>query len=73
MCTYLKNISKRAGDELEQEVTKKQKVDDVQEIAKVDNDQEATKIKELMEIVPDKEEVAIDAIPLAVKPPSIID
>ncbi|GJU16205.1 hypothetical protein Tco_1144171 [Tanacetum coccineum] len=40
--------------------------------AKVDDDQEATKIKELMEIVPDKDEVAIDAIPLAVKPPSII-
>ncbi|GJV36727.1 hypothetical protein Tco_1409204 [Tanacetum coccineum] len=30
--------SKRAGDQLEQEVTKKQKVDDVQEIAKVDDD-----------------------------------
>ncbi|GJY86848.1 putative ribonuclease H-like domain-containing protein [Tanacetum coccineum] len=65
--------SKRAGTELEQEVTKKQKVDDVQETAEVDNDQEAAKIKELMEIVPDKEEVAIDAIPLAVKPPSIVD
>ncbi|GJU21586.1 hypothetical protein Tco_1154928 [Tanacetum coccineum] len=49
------------------------KVDDVQETAKVDNDQEAAKIKELMEIVPDKEEVAIDVIPLAVKPPSIVD
>ncbi|GJZ49253.1 hypothetical protein Tco_0603443 [Tanacetum coccineum] len=65
--------SKRAGTELEQEVTKKQKVDDVQETAKVDDDQEAAKIKELMEIVPDKEEVGIDAIPLAVKPPSIVD
>ncbi|GKA13783.1 hypothetical protein Tco_0693429 [Tanacetum coccineum] len=65
--------SKRAGDELEREVTKKQKVDDVQETAKVDNDQEAAKIKELMKIVPDKEEVAIDAIPLAIKPPSIVD
>ncbi|GJV55701.1 ribonuclease H-like domain-containing protein [Tanacetum coccineum] len=62
---------KRAGTELEQEVTKKQKVDDVQEPDEVDNDQEAAKIKELMEIVPDKEEVAIDAIPLVVKPPSI--
>ncbi|GJU59369.1 hypothetical protein Tco_1237135, partial [Tanacetum coccineum] len=41
--------------------------------AKVDNDQEATKIKELMEIVLDKKEVAVDAIPLAVKPPSIVD
>ncbi|GJV60479.1 hypothetical protein Tco_1466579 [Tanacetum coccineum] len=65
--------SKRAGTELEQEVTKKQKVDDVQETTEVDNDQEEAKIKELMEIVLDKEEVAIDAIPLAVKPTSIID
>ncbi|GJW98979.1 retrotransposon protein, putative, ty1-copia subclass, partial [Tanacetum coccineum] len=65
--------SKRSGTELEQEVTKKQKVDDVQETAKVDNDQEATKIKELMKIVSDEEEVAVDAIPLAVKPPSIVD
>ncbi|GKB63546.1 hypothetical protein Tco_0919732 [Tanacetum coccineum] len=57
--------SKRAGDELEQEVTKKQKVDDVQETAEVDDDQETTKIKELMKIVSNEEEVAIDAIPLA--------
>ncbi|GJW37225.1 hypothetical protein Tco_0060145 [Tanacetum coccineum] len=68
----LEGSSKRAGIELEQEVTKKKKVDDVQETAKVDNDQEAAKIKELMKIVSDKEEVAIDAIPLAVKPPSIM-
>ncbi|GJX77378.1 reverse transcriptase domain-containing protein [Tanacetum coccineum] len=54
------------------DVTKKQKVDDVQETVEVDNDQEAAKIKELMEIVPNKEEVAIDAIHLAVKPPSIM-
>ncbi|GJU54652.1 hypothetical protein Tco_1228366, partial [Tanacetum coccineum] len=65
--------SKRVGTELEQEVTKKQNVDDVQETAEVDNNQEAAKIKELMEIVPYEEEVAIDAIPLAVKPPSIVD
>ncbi|GJS66602.1 retrovirus-related pol polyprotein from transposon TNT 1-94 [Tanacetum coccineum] len=65
--------SKRAGDELEQEVTKKQKVDDVQEIAEVDDDQETTKIKELMEIFPDEEEVSIDAILLATKPPTIVD
>ncbi|GKC52328.1 hypothetical protein Tco_1075073 [Tanacetum coccineum] len=65
--------SKRAGDELEQEVTKKKKVDDVQETTEVDDDQEASKIKELMEIVPDKEEVAINAIYLATKPPTIVD
>ncbi|GJY72889.1 hypothetical protein Tco_0477320 [Tanacetum coccineum] len=41
--------------------------------AKVDDDQEAAKIKKLMEIIPDEEEVAIDAIPLATKPPTIFD
>ncbi|GJY11944.1 hypothetical protein Tco_0381253 [Tanacetum coccineum] len=56
--------SKRVGDELEQENAKKQKVDD---------DQEAAKIKELMKIIPDEEEVAINIIPLATKPPSIVD
>ncbi|GJT96145.1 hypothetical protein Tco_1091663 [Tanacetum coccineum] len=65
--------SKRAGTELEQDVPKKQKVDDVQEIAEVDNDQKAAKIKELMKIISDEEEVAIDAIPLATKPPTIVD
>ncbi|GKC06622.1 hypothetical protein Tco_0998232 [Tanacetum coccineum] len=59
----VKGSSKRAGDELEQEVTKKQKVDD---------DQETTKIKELMKNIYDEEEVAIDAIPLATKPLSIM-
>ncbi|GJZ57505.1 hypothetical protein Tco_0612999 [Tanacetum coccineum] len=49
-----------------------QKVDDVQETGEVNNDQEAAKIKELMEMVPDKEEVAIDVVHLAVKPPSIM-
>ncbi|GJY65600.1 hypothetical protein Tco_0467838 [Tanacetum coccineum] len=65
MITYLKNM------EGWKEVTKKKKVDDVQETAEVDDDQEAAKIKELMEIVLDEEEVAIDAIPLATKPPTI--
>ncbi|GKD90751.1 hypothetical protein Tco_1366258, partial [Tanacetum coccineum] len=36
-------------------------------IAEVDDDQEAAKIKEVKEIIPDEEEIAIDAIPLAVK------
>ncbi|GJX92182.1 hypothetical protein Tco_0345508 [Tanacetum coccineum] len=56
--------SKRAGDELEQENAKKQKVYD---------DQEAAKMKELMKIVPDEEEVVVDVIPLATKPLSIVD
>ncbi|GJS51179.1 hypothetical protein Tco_0624541 [Tanacetum coccineum] len=69
----VESSSNRTGDELEQEVTKKQKVGDVQETPEVDDDQEVDKIKELMEIVPDEEEVAIDAIPLANKPPTIVD
>ncbi|GKE58279.1 hypothetical protein Tco_1497464, partial [Tanacetum coccineum] len=51
---------KRAGIELIQEITKKKKVED---------DKETTNLKKLMEIIPDEEEVAIDAIPLAVKSP----
>ncbi|GJS71574.1 hypothetical protein Tco_0704415 [Tanacetum coccineum] len=30
-------------------------------------------LQSLMKIVPDEEEVAIDAIPLALKPPSVVD
>ncbi|GJX62871.1 hypothetical protein Tco_0295771, partial [Tanacetum coccineum] len=56
--------SKRAGDELEQENAKKQKMDD---------DHEAAKMKELIKIIPGEEEVAVDDIPLATKPPSIVD
>ncbi|GKC70265.1 hypothetical protein Tco_1116148, partial [Tanacetum coccineum] len=59
--TYLvEGSSKRAEEELEQESTKKQKVDE---------DKDTTELQSLMEIIPDEEEVAIDAIPLAVKSP----
>ncbi|GKB69953.1 hypothetical protein Tco_0931365 [Tanacetum coccineum] len=61
--------TKRTSIELEQEVAKKQKIDNV----KVDDDQEEARMKELINIVPDEEEVAIDAIPLATKPPCIVD
>ncbi|GJT62534.1 hypothetical protein Tco_1006067 [Tanacetum coccineum] len=56
--------SKIAGTELEKESIKKQKVDE---------DKETTELQRLIEVVPDKEEVAIDAIPLATKPPRIVD
>ncbi|GJT58854.1 hypothetical protein Tco_1002387 [Tanacetum coccineum] len=49
---------KRAGVELAQEITKKQKVND---------DKETAKLKQLMEITPDEEEVTIDVVPLGVK------
>ncbi|GJV54177.1 hypothetical protein Tco_1449918 [Tanacetum coccineum] len=51
-------------EDLQQESMKKQKVDEDNEIAE---------LQRLIEVVPDKEEVAIDAIPLATKPPSIVD
>ncbi|GJW35423.1 hypothetical protein Tco_0058343 [Tanacetum coccineum] len=56
--------SKRAGEDLQQESIKKQKVDENNETAE---------LQRLIEVVPDKEEVAIDVIPLATKPPSIVD
>ncbi|GKC04306.1 hypothetical protein Tco_0995916 [Tanacetum coccineum] len=61
--TKAKGSYKRAGDELEQEKTKKQKSDD---------DQEEAEMKRHIEIVKD-DEVAINAIPLATKPLVIVD
>ncbi|GJX81008.1 hypothetical protein Tco_0329157 [Tanacetum coccineum] len=59
---------KRTGDKLEQENAKKQKVD-----AEKETEQETATLKKLVEIIPNKEEVAIDAISLATKHPSIVD
>ncbi|GJR33855.1 hypothetical protein Tco_1209539 [Tanacetum coccineum] len=55
--------NKRAGTVLEQEVTKKPKVDD---------DKETTELKQLMKVIQDYEEIAINAIPLATKSPKIM-
>ncbi|GKE57905.1 hypothetical protein Tco_1497090 [Tanacetum coccineum] len=60
----VEGISKRAGEELEHESSKKQKLEE---------DKETTQLQRLIEVVPDKEEVVIDTIPLATKPPSIVD
>ncbi|GKD37482.1 hypothetical protein Tco_1257689, partial [Tanacetum coccineum] len=59
-----KDSTKRAGTELEQEVAKKQKLDD---------DKEEAELKKMIKVVPYEEEVAIDAIPVATKPSSIVD
>nr|GEU83649.1 hypothetical protein [Tanacetum cinerariifolium] len=57
--------AKKAGEELVQEITKKQKVED---------DKEKAKLKQLMETILDvEEEVEIDAIPFGVKSPRIVD
>ncbi|GKD56650.1 hypothetical protein Tco_1290037, partial [Tanacetum coccineum] len=52
----VKGEEKRAGEDLIQESTKKQKVED---------DKETTELKQFMETIPDEEEIAINAIPLA--------
>ncbi|GJU45634.1 hypothetical protein Tco_1202900 [Tanacetum coccineum] len=60
----LEGSLKRAGEELEQESTKKQKMDEDKDIAE---------LQSLMKVIPDKEEVAINVVPLATKPPTIVD
>nr|GEV32715.1 hypothetical protein [Tanacetum cinerariifolium] len=66
-----KGSSKREGEELELKKSKKQKFDEQVE-AEVDNDQREPEMKMYMKIIPD-DEIAIDAIPLATKPPIIVD
>ncbi|GJU75157.1 hypothetical protein Tco_1272227 [Tanacetum coccineum] len=39
----------------------------------MEDDKETTELQSMMEVIPDEEEVAVDAIPLATKPPSIVD
>ncbi|GJV74521.1 hypothetical protein Tco_1506105 [Tanacetum coccineum] len=59
----IQKLFDKAMTRLEQEVAKNQKID---------NDQEEAEMKKLIKVVIDEEEVAIDAIPLATKPPSIM-
>ncbi|GJX15631.1 hypothetical protein Tco_0216463 [Tanacetum coccineum] len=61
MSTYLKHM---AGYKQKQEPSKKQKMKD---------DKETSELQSMMQVIPDEEEVAVDAIPLATKPPSIVD
>ncbi|GJS80119.1 RNA-directed DNA polymerase, eukaryota, reverse transcriptase zinc-binding domain protein [Tanacetum coccineum] len=69
--TRTEGSSKRARDELESDNLKKQKIDEHVEAEK-DDDQEEAYMKKHIEIVKD-DEVAIDAIPLATKPPVIVE
>ncbi|GKA16818.1 hypothetical protein Tco_0696655 [Tanacetum coccineum] len=71
MCTYLKNMKGYKLKDL-----KLKEFDFIQETfdrafkrQKVEDDKEIAELKQLMKIIPDEEEVAIDAIPLAVKSP----
>ncbi|GJX17778.1 ribonuclease H-like domain, reverse transcriptase, RNA-dependent DNA polymerase [Tanacetum coccineum] len=69
--TRTEGSSKRAGDELESGKSKKQKIDEDVEAKKYD-DQEEAEMKRHIEIVK-FDEVAIDVIPLATKPPMIVE
>ncbi|GJU43117.1 hypothetical protein Tco_1200383 [Tanacetum coccineum] len=68
--TRTEESSKRAGDELESDMLKKQKIDEHVKVEK--DDQEKAEMKRHIEIVKD-DEVAIDAISLATKPPVIVE
>ncbi|GJT09714.1 hypothetical protein Tco_0856756 [Tanacetum coccineum] len=60
----VEDSSKRAGEVLELDCTKKQKVDE---------DKDTTGLQSLMEFIPDEEEVVINVVPLATKPSTIVD
>nr|GEW50807.1 reverse transcriptase domain-containing protein [Tanacetum cinerariifolium] len=69
MCTYLKNVEGKKLKDL-----KNKSFDSIQKMfdkafkrQKVEDDKEIAELKQLMEIIPNEEEVAINAIPLAVK------
>ncbi|GJY12324.1 hypothetical protein Tco_0381633 [Tanacetum coccineum] len=68
--TITEESSKRAGDELESDMSKKQKIDEHVEVEK--DDQEEAEMKRNIEIFKD-DEVSIDGIPLATKPPMIVE
>ncbi|GJR48305.1 hypothetical protein Tco_1316408 [Tanacetum coccineum] len=69
--TKEESSSKRAGDELESDKSKKQKLDE-KVGAEVDDAKEAEDLKQFLEIVPnDGDDVTIDATPFSVKIPIV--
>nr|GEW04220.1 hypothetical protein [Tanacetum cinerariifolium] len=61
---------------VEKELLDKEVNDEVKKVVeeqKVDDEKETSELKELIEIIPNKEEVEIDAIPLAVKSSKIVE
>nr|GEU63024.1 ribonuclease H-like domain-containing protein [Tanacetum cinerariifolium] len=73
-----REVMKRVGFDLQQGSSKKQRLDqqteETKEKAKAqgNSDQEVEELKLYMRIIP-KEDIAIEAIPLAIKPPMIIE
>ncbi|GKE54165.1 hypothetical protein Tco_1489321 [Tanacetum coccineum] len=81
MSTYLKNMAGYKHNQLKniQKLFDKAMkrvntfVDMDTELVEGKEDKETAELQRLIEVVPDKEEVAIDSIPLATKPSSIVD
>nr|GEX03974.1 hypothetical protein [Tanacetum cinerariifolium] len=70
-----KEVMKRAGFDLHQGSSKKQRLDQQKKAeaeAQGDSDQAVEELKLYMRIIPE-EDIAIEAIPLAIKPPVIIE
>ncbi|GJV73052.1 hypothetical protein Tco_1493047 [Tanacetum coccineum] len=85
MCTYLKNmegkklkdLKNKSFDSIQKMFDRAFKrvntfVDFITDLVE-DEDKDTTELQSLMEVIPDEEEVAIDAVPLATKPPTIVD
>nr|GEX51700.1 hypothetical protein [Tanacetum cinerariifolium] len=69
--TRAERSSERVGEELKFDKSKRQKLDEQVE-AEVNDDKKEVEIKMYMKIIPN-DEIVIDAIPLATKPPIIVD
>ncbi|GKA28535.1 hypothetical protein Tco_0714780 [Tanacetum coccineum] len=78
MCTYMKNMEgKKLKDLKNKSFDSIQKMFDrafkrVNTFQKVDEDKDTAKLQSLMEVIPDEEEVVIDAVLLATKSPKIV-
>ncbi|GJY23745.1 hypothetical protein Tco_0397403 [Tanacetum coccineum] len=67
-----KPMKKKELIRLDEEIASKLQAE-FDEEQKLEEDKETAELQRLIKVVPDKEELAIDVIPLATKPPSIID
>ncbi|GJT99070.1 hypothetical protein Tco_1094588 [Tanacetum coccineum] len=75
MCTYWKNMEGNKPKDL-----KNKSFDSIQKMfnrafkrQKVDEDKDTSELQSLLEVIPDEVEVEIDVVPLATKPPTIVD
>ncbi|GJZ61250.1 uncharacterized mitochondrial protein-like protein [Tanacetum coccineum] len=66
---------KRKGNEQKQESSKRQRIEDDKETNEHEEvrEDDESEMKKYIEVVQDDEEIAIDAIPLATKPPIIVE